>query len=134
MGKASAVAVETVLVCSKLPISIILNHPMDSEIKVKIRGTNAAPRGTNGQPIFVPFITTEVDKEFWQIWEAAHGAKAKKPFPAIASGALFVADSAESANSIARENEKRPTGLQGLSRDKDPRMGNEGKNVEADRD
>lgn len=124
----------TVLVCSKLPTSIILNHPMDVETKVTIRGLNAAARGTNNQPILVPYITTEVDKDFWTAWEAAHGSKSRKPFPAIKSGALFVADSAENANAIARENEDRSTGLQGLSRNKDPRMGADAPKVETDKE
>lgn len=125
---------KTVLVCSKLPTSIILNHPMDPETKVTVRGLNAAQRGTNGQPILVPYITTEVDEEFWSAWEAAHGDKARKPFPAIKSGALFVAKNAGDANAIATENEKRSTGLQGMSGDRDSRMGGDGKNIAVDKD
>lgn len=124
----------TVLVCSKLPTSLVLNHPMDVETKVTVRGLNAAPRGTNNQPIVVPYMTTEVDADFWAAWEGAHGAKSKKPFPAIKSGALFVADSAANANSISREHEKRATGLEGLSRDKDPRMGADATKVATDKE
>lgn len=124
-----------VIICSKLPTSIILNHPMDPETKVTIRGLNAAQRGTNGQPIVVPFIATEIDKEFWDAWEKAHGEKARKPFPPIKSGAIYVAKNATDANAIARENEARLTGLQGLSQGLDVRMGKRAQdNVSRDKD
>jgi hypothetical protein len=124
-----------VLICSKLPTSIILNHPLSPEVKVTVRGLNAAQRGTNGQPISVPFITTEIDKEFWDAWEAAHGEKARKPFPAIKSGALYAAKSASHAQGIAKEQESRLTGLQGMNQNVDPRMGKRAQDqVARDRD
>ncbi len=125
----------TVLVCSRLPISIVLNHPMDPAIKVNIRGLNAAQRGNNGHPIAVPFITTEVDEDFWSAWDAAHGLNSKKPFSSIKSGAIYVAKDAADANAIAREREKNRTGLEGMDRQLDSRMGlNKKDNVFPDRD
>lgn len=125
----------TVLICSKLPTSLVLNHPMDPETKVTIRGLNAAQRGTNGQPIVVPFITTEVDEDFWTCWEAAHGLKTRRPFSAIKNGAIYVAKNAADANAIAREEEKRDTGLQGMSQGLDTRMGKRAQdNVFKDKD
>jgi hypothetical protein len=114
---------KTILICSKLPTSLVLNHPLDPTVKVTIRGLNAAPRGKDKQPIYVPYMTTEVDADFWSAWEGAHGEKAKKPFPAIKSGALYAAKSADEANGIAKEREKERTGFEGMSRDADPRMG-----------
>lgn len=113
----------TVTICSKLPVSLILNHPLDPGTRVTIRGLNAAQRGTNGQPIAVPFITTEVDADFWDSWGAAHGPDASRPFPTIKSGGIYLAATPDHAKGIAREQEARRTGLEGMRRDDDPRMG-----------
>lgn len=119
----------TVLIGSKLPVSVILNHPMNAATKVTIRGINAAARGTNGQPILVPFITTEVDEDFWTAWNAAHGEKAQNVFPAIRSGAIFVAKTPDAIKGIARDKEALVTGLEGMSRGRDPRMGGKSEQV-----
>ena len=114
----------TVLVCSKLPVSLKLNNPLDKYgPKVIIRGLNAAPRGTNGQPIAIPYIITEIDADFWEAWHASHGLQAKKPFPAVKSGAIWVTPSARDADAKTKEEEKRLTGLQAMSRGGDERMG-----------
>lgn len=113
----------TVIVCSKLPVSLTLRNPLDKTTKVTIRGLNTAPRGSNGDPIAVPYMTTKIDADFWAAWEGAHGLKAKHVFPAIKSGALFAAETDDEANGINRENEKRGTGMEGMSRDFDKRMG-----------
>ena len=127
-----AKSIAKVLICSKLPTSLVLNHPLDPSTKVTVRGLNAATRGTNGQPIVVPYITTEIDVDFWQAWNSAHGLESRKPFPAIKSGAIWEAKTPEDAKSVAREKEKQTTGLQPMSRDIDERMGRN--NVSPDKD
>lgn len=124
----------TVLICSKLAFAIKLNNPLDPAEKITIRGLNSAPRGTNDQPIVLPYITTEIDADFWTAWEGSHGLKSRKPFPALKSGALWLAENADEANGIARENEKRTTGLQAMNGDRDSRMGSDGSKVQKEKE
>jgi hypothetical protein len=105
---------KTILIGSKLPTGLILHHPLDPTIKVTIRGLNGAARGTNGQPISVPYVLTEVDEEFWEAWKAAHDTP-RTTFPPLKSGGLFEAKDEASAKSIAREFEKHKTGLEPLN-------------------
>jgi len=103
---------KTVTIGSKLPNGLILNHPMDRQTKVTIRGLNSAPRGTNGQPMALPYVTTEVPSEFWSAWKLAHVTQGNtfKPF---ASGAIF--ECGKGAEAAYREREKEKTGLEPLS-------------------
>jgi hypothetical protein len=98
---------KVVIVGSKLPISLILRHPLDRMKTVTIRGLNSAQRGTNGQPIQVPYITTEIDAEFWSAWKLGNGA-----FQPFVSGAIFEAKTEEAASKIYRERETERTGLE----------------------
>jgi hypothetical protein len=105
-------AKKTVLIGSKLPNGLILNHPHDLNVKVTLRGLNDAAKGTNGQPIQIPYITTEVDAEFWAAWKLSHNHK-DKPFKPLASGAIFEAGStADDAKATYREREKEKTGFE----------------------
>jgi hypothetical protein len=103
------------LVGSKLPYSIILVNPVKLEQKVTIRGLNAAPRGANGSLMVVPYMTTEVDSDFWTAWYTVHNHD-RKPFEPLKSGALFVAKTNEDLKAIGRENEGRKTGLEAMPR------------------
>lgn len=98
----------SVLVGSKLPVALILHHPLDASITVTVRGLNSAAKGTNGQPIAVPFVTTEVEADFWEAWKGAH----KKSFKPLTSGAIFDAKTPDAIKAIAREREKVRTGLE----------------------
>lgn len=102
---------KTILIGSKLPISLILKHPLQASKTVEIRGLNSAPRGTNGQPIAVPYITTEVDAQFWAEWKIAN-EHPERPFRPLASGAIFEAKTEEAAKKIYREREEEKTGLE----------------------
>lgn len=102
---------KTVIIGSKLPISLILKHPLQASKTVEIRGLNSAPRGTNGQPIAVPYITTEVDAQFWAEWKIAN-EHPERPFRPLASGAIFEAKTEEAAKKIYRERESERTGLE----------------------
>lgn len=101
----------TVRIGSKLPISLILKHPLKATQTVEIRGLNSAPRGTNGQPIAVPYITTEVDAQFWAEWKIAN-QHPERPFKPLTSGAIFEAKTEEAAEKVYREREKEKTGLE----------------------
>ena len=102
---------KTVIIGSKLPISLVLKHPLKSTRTVEIRGLNSAPRGTNGQPIAVPYITTEIDASFWAEWKIAN-EHPERPFKPLASGAIFEAKTEEAAKKIYREREDERTGLE----------------------
>jgi hypothetical protein len=99
------------LIGSKLPTGLVLKHPLDPGIKVTIRGLNSAPVGVNKAPIIVPYMTTEVDKEFWDAWKMVHHSPAN-PFGPLASGALFEAKNEDHAKGIAKEQSARRTGLE----------------------
>lgn len=105
---------QTVTIGSKLPFGFILKHPIDPEQAVTIRGLNSAPRGRNGTLVQVPYMTTEVDKDFWDLWFAIHTSNSRHPFGPLKSGALFVAETADRAEAVYREREKDKTGMEGL--------------------
>jgi hypothetical protein len=100
-----------VIVCSKLPMSLVLKHPLKPTNTVLIKGTNAAPKGTNGVPMFVPYMTTEVNAEFWNEWFLVHN-HATKPFAPLASGAIFAEKTADAVASVAKEHEGEKTGME----------------------
>lgn len=106
---------DIVIIGSKLPHGLVLNHPLEAHIKVTIRGLNSAPKGTNDQPMIVPYMTTEVDSDFWDAWKLVHN-HSTKPFRPLASGAIFECSSVESVEKVYREREKEKTGLEPLSR------------------
>lgn len=99
---------KTVIIGSRLPVSLILKHPLDPSKTVTIRGLNSAQEGTNGQPIQVPYMTTEIDADFWSGWKVG-GNNTFQPFK---SGAIFEAKTPEAAEKTYREREKEKTGLE----------------------
>lgn len=105
-------ALKKVVVGSRLPYGLILEHPAKPEVKVTIRGLNSSP-------VIVSHVTTDVDGEFWADW-----IKANEKFGPVASGAIFAEKTAASVDAIAKENRKRKTGLEQLQQDgKDERAG-----------
>jgi hypothetical protein len=98
---------KVVIIGSKLPISLILKHPLDRTKTVTVRGLNSAQRGTNGQPIQIPYITTEIDADFWSAWKLGNGQ-----FQPFVAGAIFEAKTEEAASKIYRERETEKTGLE----------------------
>lgn len=94
-------AKDTVIVGCKLPNGIILQHPLNAAHKVEIAGLNKP------KIIGAPYVTTEVDAEFWANWVAVHSE-----FPALKSGALFAVKSAKDIDVVASEHAKRKTGLE----------------------
>lgn len=87
-------------VACKLPFGLVLDHPKTGQ-KVVLNGKNKT--SIIGQDYGI----TEVDEAFWTDWIAVHA-----DYPAITSGAIFVARSSSELAAIARENRKRKTGLE----------------------
>lgn len=104
---------QTVTIGSKLPFGFILKNPIDPDQTVTIKGLNGAPRGRNGVIMQLPYMTTEVDKDFWELWFSMHN-HAKHPFGPLKSGSLFVAGTSDRAEAVHREREKDKTGMEGL--------------------
>lgn len=102
---------KTITIGSKLPISIVLKHPLNGSKTVTIRGLNSAQCGTNGQPIQVPYMTSEIDADFWSAWKLGNNHP-DKPFRPFASGAIFEAKTPEAAQKVYREREEEATGLE----------------------
>jgi hypothetical protein len=102
---------ETVVVGSKLPFALQLNHPLDVTVKVTVKGLNSAPKGINGVRMTVPYMTSEVPADFWKAWKFSHDVKGKT-FQPLASGAIFECPSLVDAEKVYREREKEPTGLE----------------------
>jgi hypothetical protein len=105
---------QTVTIGSKLPFGFILKNPIDPTQTVTLRGLNQAPKGRNGVIMQVPYMTTEVDKEFWDLWFAMHTSNSRHPFGPLKSGALFVAGTPDRAEAVHRDREKDKTGMEGL--------------------
>src|SRR6266700_2809058 len=107
------------LVCSKLPMDLILHHPQRPQQKVTLKGTNSTRimdmNGNYSAPA-AGYVATEVDEEFWESWKLVHDQPATR-YAALHSGAIFEASSKESASSIAKEYGKRPTGLEPMRTD-----------------
>ena len=85
----------------KLPNGIILEHPSDENKTVELSGLNKI------LIIGAEYATTEVDSEFWDAWIAAH-----QDYPALKSGAIFVAKTTAEVAAVAKENQGRITGLE----------------------
>lgn len=96
----------TVVGC-KLPHGLVLEHPNPaSKETVTLRGLNRISF------IGADHCTTEVDGDFMDAWLAAN-----KDFPALQSGAIFVAKNIGDASAIAAEFKDRETGLEPMRTD-----------------
>lgn len=103
-------ATTQVVIGSKLPLGLVIKHPLNPEHKATIRGLNSS------KIIGSTFVTTEIDQDLWEAWKAIHHIK-DRPFRPIASGAIFEAKNEASAKSIAVEYSKRRTGLEPMKAD-----------------
>ena len=99
-------AAKIVVVGCKLPHGIIIQHPMDPNKKVELAGKNKA------LIVGADYATTEVDGDFWEQWVAVN-----KEFPAVKSGAIFVAKTLTDAAAIAAESKDRKTGFEPMRTD-----------------
>jgi hypothetical protein len=57
---------ETVIIGSKLPVGIFLEHPLDPSKKIEVLGLNKS------LIIGAPFNKTVVNREIWEAWKAAN--------------------------------------------------------------
>lgn len=99
-------AAKTVVVCCKLPHGIIIEHPMDPTKTVELKGKNSS------LIIGSDYGTTDVDGDFFEQWAAVN-----KEFPAVKSGAIFVAKSLTDAAAVAAEFKDRKTGFEAMRTD-----------------
>ena len=99
-------AAKIVVVGCKLPHGITIEHPMDPAKTVELKGKNKA------LIIGAEYGTTEVDGEFWEQWAAVN-----KEFPAVKSGAIFVAKNAAEVAAIAEDFKDRKTGFEAMRTD-----------------
>jgi len=95
-----------VIIGCKLPHGIILSHPENAKKTVYINGLNKS------KIIGATHTHTEMDEDFWNAWHGAH-----KSFPAVKSGAIFVAKSKDEAHGKSREMEGVKTGFEPMPQD-----------------
>lgn len=102
---------ETILIGCRLPNGLVLHHPQNRELTVKITGTSLAP--TEGGLYLPPksIATTEVDAEFWAAWKAAYVG-----FPPLKNRAVFEARSDQEAAIKAREVKNEKTGFEQMEK------------------
>ena len=105
-------AKETVLIGCRLPNGLVLHHPKNRNITVRLAGTYET-KLENG--LFVPpkmFSTTVVDAEFWGAWKEAYSG-----FPPLKNRAVFEAHSDQEATAKGRELKKEKTGFEPMEQD-----------------
>ena len=95
---------KNLIVGCKLPHGLIIEHPMDANNKVTLKGKNGAII------IGAEYGTTEVSADFYEQWIAVN-----KESMAVKSGAIFVAKSFDDAIAIAKETKDEKTGFEGMS-------------------
>ena len=96
-------AAKIVVVGCKLPHGITIEHPMDPTKTVELKGKNKS------LIIGAEYATTEVDADFFEQWAAVN-----KEFPAVKSGAIFVAKNAAEVAAVASEFKDRKTGFEAM--------------------
>ena len=102
---------ETVLIGCRLPNGIVLHHPKNRNVTVKLAGTYET-RLENG--LYLPprlAAITAVDAEFWAEWKAAYVG-----FPPLKTRAVFEARSEQEADSKAKNAEKVKTGFEPMGK------------------
>ena len=95
-----------IVVGCKLPHGIIIEHPADQSKTAEINGKNKS------LIVGAEYATTEIDGDLWDAWIAKN-----KDFPALASGAIFVAKSVADASAMAKEFKGRKTGFEAMNPD-----------------
>lgn len=101
---------ETVLIGCRLPNGLVLHHPTNRNLTVKLAGAYET-RTESG--LFIPpkpYSITAVDAEFWTAWKEAYVG-----FPPLKTRAVFEARSEQEAESKARNAEKVKTGFEPMS-------------------
>lgn len=95
-----------VTVGCKLPNGIILDHPGNPDNKVVLSGRNKSVI------VGADYATTEVDADFFAAWMDVN-----KEFPAVVSGAIFVAKNPNEAAAMAKDLVEETTGFEPMRTD-----------------
>lgn len=95
-------------VCCKLPNGIVLQHPIEKERTVTLKGKSKAVI------VGADYGTTMVDQDFWNDWYAANSQSGRE-FAPLKSGAIFVAKDGKDAEAKAKDFKERKTGFEGLT-------------------
>ena len=94
----------------RLPNGLTLAHPNpDVKVKVTLAGLHT---DRPGKIIGAPYVTTEIDADFWETWKTAY-----KDYAPLKNGAIFEARTEQEAKAKSREFEKTKTGLEALNPD-----------------
>ena len=99
----------TVLIGCRLPSGIILQHPTNSNQRVKLSGTYETKMESG---LFIPpraYSTTQVDAEFWATWKAAYAG-----FPPLKTRAIFEAKTDQEAGAKVKDTAR--TGFEPMSK------------------
>ncbi len=104
-------AKETILIGCRLPSGIVLHHPKDRNITIRLSGTYAAKTDSGIYVPPQPYTTTAVDAEFWAEWKAAYVG-----FPPLKTRAVFEAHSEQEAGLKAKEAQKVKTGFEPMDK------------------
>lgn len=99
---------DIVVIGCRLPHGIVLHDPTDPKLTVTLAGLNKAQ-------IIGGAGLTQVPSDFWDKWNAVHSQE--PVFPALESGAIYMAKSLGDAEAIAREYAKRKTGFEPMPQD-----------------
>lgn len=97
---------KSIVIGCKLPHGIILEHPSDITKIIELNGKNKA------MIIGSEYGITEVDSEFFEQWNLVN-----KNFPALKSGAIFMAKNTSDIVSMASEFKERKTGFEPMRTD-----------------
>ncbi len=104
-NKSTAPLSSTLTIGCRLPNGIILEHPLDPNVKVELAGVHKSRiQGA-------PYGVTTVSRDFWDIWLALH-----KDFGPVKVGAIFAAAPGDIEN-VANEVAKEKTGFEGMPQD-----------------
>lgn len=92
---------EKVIVCSRLPFALVLEHPKKNGVKAELKGLNSARiKGAS-------FVQTDVDADLWGAWKSAN-----KGYPPMLNGAIYEAKTDDEAEGKAEDLKEVKTGLE----------------------
>lgn len=103
----------TIVIGCRLPHGLVLSVPGAQD--VTLNGANKSPAFQYDGAVIVlnpeHYGSTEVDKSFWDTWLSLN-----PEFPAVKSGALFVANSQRDADAKNRELLAEKTGFEAMAK------------------
>lgn len=97
---------EIIIIGCKLPHGLIMQSPADPKIQVRLNGLK------DSKIIGSTFATTEVDREFWDLWKLSY-----LDYAPLKSGAIFEAKNQDDAKAKGKELAKKKTGFEGLPKE-----------------